>query len=43
MAELTITTFLSLDGIMQAPGAPTRIAVVGSSMAVGWCRFLMVT
>jgi hypothetical protein len=35
MRKLTVGTFATLDGVMQAPGAPEEDATVGSSRAVG--------
>jgi hypothetical protein len=32
MAELTITTFVSLDGVMQAPGGPSEDFLHGGWM-----------
>jgi hypothetical protein len=39
--QLTLTTFLSLDGVIQGPGGPTEDQAAGSSKAAGW--FLMRT
>ncbi|MEE3919130.1 hypothetical protein V2I01_14245 [Micromonospora sp. BRA006-A] len=38
MGKLIVTEFLTLDGVAQAPGEPTRTARAASTTAAGRCR-----
>jgi hypothetical protein len=36
MRKLTLTQFMTLDGVVQSPGGPTRIRAAALPRAVGW-------
>ena len=39
MRKLVVTTFVTLDGVMQAPGGAGRTRRAGSPTRAGWCRY----
>ncbi|WZB61065.1 hypothetical protein WJ970_25990 [Achromobacter xylosoxidans] len=38
MRKLVVSTFISLDGVVQAPGGPQEDTSGGFPMAAGWCH-----
>ena len=43
MAKLTLTAFVTLDGVMQTQERPMKIAAVPSRTAAGWSPTLTET